>query len=300
MAKPAPKSKSREPECKPAPPAPQKSKSTALARSGGGGSAPSQAAIAAAKKSGGGGGLSQKMEDNLVPLLVVLTTTSPQVVKKDPKYVEDAEAGDIWLRNDPNPIVKGSEGVPVQFCGQYSEWVEWIPRESGGGIAGRYPIDKKPKEAVQDDENPNKWYLGENDLIDTRNVILNVYHNGLDAPPDGYVMPLKSTGHGVAKGWMTNMNKKKFPGTNLTPDGWHCIYLMKSQTKTNKKGTWCLPEIHDLREDGEFVGWATDEQVAYGQAMHDAFAKGEKRAMAEDDDTRGDSGGDPEDAGGEI
>lgn len=283
MAKPAPKSKSREPERRSTPPATQKSQSTAVAKSGGGGGklAPSQAAM----KSQGGGGLSQKAEDNLVPLLYVLTTTSPQVNKKDPKYVEDAEAGDIWLRNDSDPIVKGETGVLVQYCGMQQEWVEWIPRDSGGGIAGRYK--DRPKEAVQDDENPNRWYLGDNDLVDTRNVILNVYHHGPDEPPDGYVMPLKSTGHAVARGWMTVMNKKRLPNGGK-PDAWACLYLMKSQTRTNKKGTWCLPEIHDVRENGEFAGWATDEQFAYGQAMHDAFETGAKRAQDEDDAHTGD------------
>ena len=289
------KTKTREPERRASPPAAQKpspsQSSKAIATTKGGGSAPS----AAAMQSEGGGGLSQRMEDNLVPLLYVLTSTSPQINSRDPKYVEDAEAGDIWLRNDSDPIVKGDDGVLVQFCGMYSEWVEWIPRESGGGIAGRYK--DRPKEAVQDDDNPNKWWLGDNELIDTRNVILNVYRDP-SLPPDNYVMPLKSTGHGVARAWMTNMNKKRLPN-GAKPDAWACLYLMKSQTRTNKKGTWCLPEIHDVRENGKFAGWASDEQYEWGQATHDAFETGVKRAQDEDADHRGDGGGD-EDTSGEV
>ena len=71
------------------------------------------AALAAMMEKDAGKGVSTAQEDNLVPLIYVLQTNSPQVNKRDERYIEGAEPGDLWLRNAPQPIVKGAEGVAI-------------------------------------------------------------------------------------------------------------------------------------------------------------------------------------------
>ena len=71
------------------------------------------AALADMMEKDAGKGVSTAQEDNLVPLIYVLQANSPQVNKRDERYIEGAEPGDFWLRNAPQPIVKGAEGVAI-------------------------------------------------------------------------------------------------------------------------------------------------------------------------------------------
>src|SRR5215475_3414815 len=80
-----------------------------------------------------GMGTSHAADDNLVPLVYILQKQSPQVERQDTRHIKGAEAGDIWLRNSPKEIVKGGEGILFQPCYFTINWIEWVPRERGGG-----------------------------------------------------------------------------------------------------------------------------------------------------------------------
>lgn len=276
------------------PPAPSRSSTVGLL-------APDEALLSSMPE---GEGLSTASEDNLVPLMYVFQPLSPQVDEDDTKHVENAKPGQIWLRGDPEPLVEGDEGVLVQWCGMYSEWVEWIPREAGGGIVSRSPggPGTAPPEGSEKVEGTMRWKKDGNEMIDTRYVILNVYREGPDSEPVPYVLPLKSTGHSVAKRQMTAMNRRTYKGRKLPV--YACIYLLKTAKNKNQKGTWFLPVFENLTdEDGNFAGYATAEQLKAGKALFDAFKMGEKRA-AQEEDVDGDLSGDdgdfvPDDGGDE-
>src|SRR3972149_2403505 len=72
--------------------------------------------MAAMMKADAGQGISTAPEDNLVPLIYVLQATSPAVKKGDPSRIDGAEAGDFWLRNSSEPIVRGEDGLLFQPC----------------------------------------------------------------------------------------------------------------------------------------------------------------------------------------
>ena len=77
------------------------------------------------------GGMDQMgSEDFAMPFLRVLGQLSPEINKRDAKYVEGAEAGMIF-----NTVTKqaydGVEGVNVIPCGYKREYVEWSDRGEG-------------------------------------------------------------------------------------------------------------------------------------------------------------------------
>lgn len=122
---------------------------TAVAAPRAGGSAP-PAHLKNKIKQDAGKGISGSADDSLVPLIVVLQAQSPQAIKQKPEFIRGAEAGVIWMKNAPHPIIKGEEGILFQPCHFYKNVGEWIPRNkdgSGGGYVGVH--DTMPSDAKE-------------------------------------------------------------------------------------------------------------------------------------------------------
>src|SRR6516165_2440561 len=122
-----------------------------------------------------GRGQAKHAEDKILPFLRVLQPLSPPCIKKGPAYINGAEPGDFWLTTSSSPIIKGEDGVVFQPCMYRREWIEWVPRDEGGGFAGRWPYNYEagknsglPDDAARK-ENAFGWYREESghDLVDT-------------------------------------------------------------------------------------------------------------------------------------
>jgi hypothetical protein len=215
-------------------------------------------------------GVSRAAEDNLVPLIYVLQAQSPQVNRRNPAYIEGAEAGSIWLRDADAPIIPGDDGVLFQPCYFDHDVVEWVPRDSGGGLVARHQFEKfstgraetmdelverlgaKPER--RDDKNPNRIdYIlpNGNELIETR------YHAGFAIHGDSvmpYVIPLSGSGHSVSKRWMFKMSTivvpvlqqeieqaraagEPLPVPQPLPS-YACYYRLRTRLRSNASGEW--------------------------------------------------------------
>lgn len=85
--------------------------------------------------------------DFQIPLLVLLQKGSPQVDTNDDKYNEDARPGMIMntVTGELTPGDKGLLFIPVTTSHKF---IEWIPRENGGGYVGAHePTDPMVMEA---------------------------------------------------------------------------------------------------------------------------------------------------------
>lgn len=232
-----------------------------------------------------GQGTSTAQEDNLVPLIYILQAQSPQANKRSPEYIEGAEAGSIWLRNHSNPIADGEEGIIFQPCHFSKDWVEWIPRDNGGGFVGRHNELPEDAEQQEDEQNPNRRrYVrpNGNELVETRYHVGIVHHGDVSFP---YVIPMTSSGHSVSRQWMFMMNSKQLPGGGRAP-AWACLYKLSTKQRTNAAGTWYTWDIKD-------AGWVdTEADYDNGKALHEAFAAGTHRVDApEEVSERGDPDG---------
>ena len=219
-----------------------------------------------------GKGVSTAAEDNLVPMIAILQDKSPQVVKKDPKYIEGCESGMIWLKGATTEFVPGEEGILVQSCFFYRNFVEWVPREKGGGWIG--VMDKVPAEAkeVVDPTNKNKikWVMPNgNEIIDTRYHVVRVIMDDGSRPQ--YVIPFSSTGHTVSRGWMTMMNSFKLKSGKPAPS-YARLYRLKLKYKVKNNNSWWMFEPKD-------EGWVGSvEEYEAGLVLNTAFERQEKTA----------------------
>lgn len=242
-----------------------------------------------------GQGVSTDASDNLVPLLAVLQGQSPQCMKKNPEYIEGAEAGDILLKGAANPLVKGEDGFLFQACDYRYDWVKWRPRKQGGGLLGRAegseskPPDgaKQVKDKSDDGKSRMAWKDDDgNDWIFTRYFSGHVFlGDKLNSPVMGFVIPLKSTGHTVAKQWMTSINQLLVPGEDpplkaaIFASIWHIV----TKHRSNVDGEWYVlePKLHYMLGTNKKQEELDGELFDRGLVLSQAFTSGAKRMEEE-------------------
>lgn len=223
-------------------------------------------------------GTSKASEDNLVPIIYVLQKLSPQTDERNPKYVDGARPGDIWLRNAPNPIIKGDEGMIFQPCYFSIDWIEWVPRERGGGFVARHGSLPNPRQCPVNDakqemdvQNPSRIKYTRpngNEIIQTRNHIGYVLNSGEPLP---FVIPMTSTGHSISRSWMTLINSKQYVGGRPVSPGrsapsYAYLYRLRTRQRSNAMGTWYTWDITDERE--VLPDW---EQYKRGKMLNESF-----------------------------
>ena len=226
-------------------------------------------------------GRSTDQADNMIPLIYVLQSLSPQVLKKKDTYINGAEPGDIWLRNAPDPIVKGEEGIEFQPCFFSKDWVEWVPRDDGGGFVARHDSLPEDHKRLEDKKNKNKVRFMSprgTEYIETRYHVGYVLGRGQPLP---FVIPLSSTGHSFSKKWMFMINSQD-DGNGGVPPSFARKYRLFIKAMSNNQGDWFGWDVEDL-------GWVDEAQYDAGDKLNVAFARGAKTMEAPE---RGEAGED--------
>lgn len=256
-------------------------------------------ALAEAMKADAGKGVSNRMEDNIIPLIYSLQDKSKYTKASGPDYVRGAVPGMLYLRNADEPLIDGKEGFLFQLCHFHVDYVEWMPRASGGGIVGRHthiiekPDPQRPGEKLlslpdgrkvirePDRANPRRIITrleNNNEIVETRNHVGFVLLPG--KPPMAYAMPFKGADHNVSKAWMTQMNNSIMPGTGQPYPSWAHIARVKLVERHNASGDWYGYAVN-------LEGWvSSQEEYDRGKQLHEAVARGVKKVA--DDDERGD------------
>jgi len=254
----------------------------------------SKAERVARMKETAGQGISTKATDNLVPLIGVLQPLSPQALTKNQAYIKGAEAGDFYARALGTPVLSGGEGIWFQPCGMYSEWVEWVPRDQGGGFVGRHdyndgspPKGAKAKPRPEGSRKPQAYTMGKNDLVDTRYVPGNLW---LEGQAYAFVIPFTSTGHAVARGWMTKQSGEQENGSILA--SYNCLYKLTTRSTKNNLGEWYKIDVGapvrlftpegDINEEAEEIVGNCDKAFELGKQLYTSFERKEKTAAAEE------------------
>ena len=228
--------------------------------------------VSALAEQDAGRGASQSSDDKFFPLISIIQKLSPQADRSASEHIDGAEPGDIYLRNFTPPIIPGDEGIVVQPCKMYVEYVEWVPRERGGGMAGRHL--KRPKEAKVSPDGFKMTMPSGNDLKETRVWVVNL------VTPDGatpFLIPCASTLNTFARAWNTAITQKKEPNGTDSP-AWRYLWRLTTKQRKNAKGAWSVFSFAEERKV------TTTQEYLLGRALcssvEEAIEKGQQLAEA--------------------
>jgi hypothetical protein len=209
-------------------------------------------------------------EDLALPFLKILGQLSPEVNKRDGKYVEGAEPGMIY-NSVSGDLYDGVKGIEVIPCFYKLEYIEWKDRGDGPGApvaiydSSSDIMSKTKADANYKDRLPNGNYI---EKTASHFVIITG-----DSPATALIS-MKSTQLKISRKWNSMMSGIKLKGKNglYTPASFSHIYKLKTTQMSNDKGTWFGWEVSK-------VGPITDASI-YQQAktFSDSISKGAVKA----------------------
>ena len=206
-------------------------------------------------------------EDLALPFLKILGQLSPEVNKRDGKYVEGAEPGKI-INTVTNALYDSIQVVPCHYKRQYIEWQD-RGQSSGAPVAIHEAdsdiISQTTRGKDYKDRLPNGNYLD-----NTANHFVLV----VGESPETALISMKSTQLKVSRKWNSMMMGIKMQGKSglFTPPTYSHIYNLKTVQMSNDKGTW-------FGWDVEKVGPVTDKSI-YDMAKNFATSVGKGEIVA--------------------
>jgi len=178
-------------------------------------------------------------EDLSVPFLRILAQLSPQVNKRDGAYIEGAEAGMIY-NTVANEAYSGEEGIRVVPCYYNLRYVEWKPREKGGGYVATYDSNHKIVETTYKDDRSGKDILPNGNVLEkTAQFFVLMMHpeNG----PQRCLITMTASQLKKARKWISQIQSltgRGESGNIYTMPMMSQIYRVKTVGEQNDKGNW--------------------------------------------------------------
>lgn len=219
----------------------------------------------------GGGFENQTSEDVALPFLVILQPGSKEVLAEG----SDAKAG-MMINKSTNVLTPGSKGITFIPAVTMHVFVEWIPRDNGGGFVGQHELDSALVKRVRETQPMGTYKHPENgnDLVET----FYVYGEALDDDGAAYpaVTAFSSTHIKPYKDWMFRARSIVIPlpdGRKLTNTPlWSHAYSIRTQRVDKAGNTWYIPVI------GFADGTAEKSRLLPSSPLYQA-AKGVKEAV---------------------
>ena len=87
-----------------------------------------------------GDGASFDSSEMQIPFVRILQALSPQLNKKKPEFIEGASSSDMY-NTVTGQFWDGEEGLVVVPCFQVTKYLEFVPRDQGGGYKGEIPAN---------------------------------------------------------------------------------------------------------------------------------------------------------------
>ena len=209
-------------------------------------------------------------EDLALPFLKILGQLSPEVNKRDGKYVEGAEPGKI-INTVTNELYDSLQVIPCHYKRQY---IEWQDRGTSSGApvaiheANSDIISQTTRGKDYKDRLPNGNYLD-----NTANHFVLI----LGDSPQTALISMKSTQLKVSRKWNSMMMCIKMQCKNglFTPPTYSHIYNLSTVQMSNDKGTW-------FGWDVSKVGAVKDKNMYdMAKSFADSVGKGEIQAKPE-------------------
>lgn len=196
----------------------------------------------------GSGFENQTQDDYSIPFLTILQALSPQLL---PEAGNDHLKQGMLFNSVTGDYYAGNKGVAFIPATTQHEFIEFKPRDAGGGFVGRHDVnDPMVKAAVNASAEFGKYSTPDgNELIETYTVY------GIIVTDEGDVSSavIAFTGSKIKKykAWMTKAKTIQIPlpdGRRIPAPLWAHRYRLKSTSEKNNKGSFYN---FDIAFDGE-------------------------------------------------
>lgn len=201
--------------------------------------APKSTAVAASSYAADAGAGFEEMDSSffLMPFVGIIQKMSPQV------DTLGAKAGQIFNTATQDLYDGEGDSAGIVFIPVHTEhkFVEWVPREKGGGFVAAYKPDSAEvlKAKAEAGADFGKLSIGDNQLVET------FYVYGIRLDSDGNTFPevlaFSSTQIRAFKTWMTKARGIKLRDDQNRPFPAPLFahrYRLTTQLQKNTKGTW--------------------------------------------------------------
>lgn len=175
--------------------------------------------------------------DLSIPFLNILQPLSPVVVDET---IEGAKAG-MFHNSVTGEITAGlTGGVGFLWCYDQKQFVEWTPRDAGGGLVGFHePGSPEVVQAIKANggRTDKDLNLGSNNLVETWYIYGLICDTNFTEVQGFAVFAAKSTNLKPAKDWLTARSLVRIPELRRIPD-YFFRTVLTTVKDSNESGTW--------------------------------------------------------------
>lgn len=177
------------------------------------------------------------MRDLSTPFLSILQQLSPQVNKRDSKYIEGAEASMIH-NAATHAIYDGEQGVLIVPCGYQRRYTEWKPNR--GGLVKDWGTDESGYQSCNVGEK-GQHTTGNGNVINEAAVFYAFLLDG--GSVSEVIIQMSGTEFKKAKGWNSLIKNYKIPHPTdpqqqINPAIFYSTYRMTTVPEQNDQGNW--------------------------------------------------------------
>ena len=222
-----------------------------------------------------GEGIDYDTNELQIPFVRAIQALSPQIKKSDPLFINGASQGDLF-NTVTGEFWDGEEGIEVIPCYQETKYLEFVPREQGGGFVGEIEVDSPVLSQTKRDRSVET-------LPNGNQLVKSDQHYRLILNKDGSAQPaiidMKSSALKVSRRWKTQIAmfkikdaKGEFKQPALIATRWR----IKTMEESNELGTW-------FNLNGEKVA-LVDTKALFNEAKNfrSSIMKGEAKAVVEE------------------
>jgi hypothetical protein len=199
--------------------------------------------------------------DIAIPFILVLQALSPQI--RGDNRIEGANEGDFY-----NTVTNFVYGEQIQLipCAFNKAWVEWSPREKGGGFIRQYSDISILDKCIKNDKNQDMLKSG-NIIVTTAYHYCILLHLG---NIERVVVALTSTQLKKSRRWNSQMMALQIntPFGIITPPMFSHIYKAVTIEERNDQGSWAGWDISSPQPIGDI------NLYTLAKKFHDDVTKG--------------------------
>ncbi len=179
-----------------------------------------------------------QQSDLATPFLIILQANSPQVLEGGEGYVAGARAGMIF-NTATQELWEGGEGVVVIPAHYKKTYIEWVPRDDGGGFVA----DHGEAEGLRLLATCSKDEKGKDCLPNGNNLVATAQHYVVimtDEGPQPVLCPMVSTQLKKSRNWNTRIVGQlvEIKGKKCRVPMFFHSYRLTTQLEKNDQGSW--------------------------------------------------------------